>query len=485
MSIEGRGGGTGGGPGGGVSGGAGVGGIGGGSAVGVGSFLSAGIEGGTAGAASVSGLARFDNGPAFGAAPRGAELGSAVDRLGGVRAQGFDFGPTWVRAEIGAGVFSMDTVKPAGELQNTMPLQIGQNNPVEEIRFNTLAKGEVSTESFSAQSAIAEAETMLTQIREAPLQSPSPLKKAEVLAEANQILGVTQAQVAEEVREQLVPVEHASIRPTWSVVSPRIEPQAMPGVVPGVLESLQSTVIAFPGLEPVTKHEAAPAAAVKTENAVLTKTASAVSRQTGLQSREQEEVAEEQVLIEQAEEKEAGNNEKENQELIKVEFVEATQVSENRKQYIREAIKRLGLGRKFREVLSLGFWKSKSPIVKEGKDWTLDLTVQEIESDPIKYQTPEQAREAYVEAVERNIPIQEGQGGRIAAIEEVEKVFNGKKKEPKTPARLVIKRVTKKSVIEKDEAGEQAVRVAENQADTKIEGSLEDLNLEGIFQKAA
>lgn len=484
MGIEGGGGGAGGGgvgggPGGGAGGGFG-GGIGG-AAAGIGGGIEAGAGTALGGAASVSGP-EFSV-PTFGAASRGAELGSTVDRLGGVRAQDFDFGPTWVRAEIGT--FSMDTAKPAGEIKNTMPLQIGQNNPVKEIKFNTPVEGEVPTESFSAQSAITEAEAMLTQIREASLQSPSPLKEAEVLAEANQILGATQAQATEEVKGQTAPVEHTSIRPTWLVVSPRIESQVMPRVVPGVLESLQPTVIAIPGLEMVTKYEAAPAVATRTENSVSTKTASAVSRQTGLQNREQEEVVEEQILTEQAEEKETGNREDEDEQLIKIEFTEAVQVSENRRQYIREAIKKLGLGRKFREVLSVGFWKSKSPIVKEGKDWTLDLTVQEIESDRVKYQTPKLVEEAYVKAVERNIPVQEGKGGRIAAVEEVKKVLNGERKEPKTPARIVIKRVMKKSVIEKAEAGEQA-GVLEKKTDAAVEGTLKDLNLEEVFlQKAA
>ncbi len=205
---------------------------------------------------------------------------------------------------------------------------------------------------------------------------------------------------------------------------------------------------------------------------------------------EQEEVIKEKVIVGKDEVVKPEVKKKEDSFLLKVKFVEAVVLSEKRRKEISAAAKRLigkYVGRALKDFLSVGFWGSKSPVVGEGKDWTIDLTVQEIESDPTEYKTPEVAAKAWVKAVERNIPVKEGVEGRQATFGELRKVTNGEDEllKLKTPAEIVIRRIVKKGMqAAPKDAGISAQKPVEV---VKAEPTLEELNqdLAGVFQKAA
>lgn len=250
--------------------------------------------------------------------------------------------------------------------------------------------------------------------------------------------------------------------------------------------STLGNAVVYPALEYATQQEKAPGSFRKTEREVSARTASVISVKP-VPKEQLEEVVEEKVLVEKDQQEEVGSRNNEDVSEAKVKIVEASEISERRKQEIKIAVQRLKgkgiIGKLLKSVLSAEFWKAKSPIVGQGKDWTTDLTVGDIESDTTEYSTLEEAEKAWVSAVEKNIPVKKGQAGRTATVEEVNKVVHGRKDwlAPKTPAEMVIKRVVKKS-MELIKSGK--VKVLEDKTDTKVEGSLKDLNLEEVFQKA-
>jgi len=271
-------------------------------------------------------------------------------------------------------------------------------------------------------------------------------EKVDVLAQAEAILFQTHHAVESKI-----------IRPTWSVVLPVVE----------------HNVVALPALKPAVKSETAQA--IRPKTVFLESTRPAEQRQV-------EETVEEKVLVKKEQKDETKPKNERDTSFSKIKLVKAEEIAQERKHKIIEATRRLIgsiTGVRFKHFLSLEFWKLKSPIVGKRKDYTLDLTVAEIESDYRVYETPEQAAEAFVGAVERNVPVKRGEEGRTVTLEEVRKVTHGVKEEPRTPAEMVIKRVVRKTVATQS----SAPKVQEDR--TEVEGSLKDLHLEEVLAPKA
>lgn len=181
-----------------------------------------------------------------------------------------------------------------------------------------------------------------------------------------------------------------------------------------------------------------------------------------------------------------------------IQLVEAVNISEKRRLEIKAAIKeaktgmeKLGLkaitGKIVAKLLSRSFWVHKSPIVGEGKDGTLPLTVYELLSDTTEYRSEEEAEENLGQAVAKHIPVKSGEGGRLATIEEVMEVIEGNKRpilEDQYKAKLVvIKRVIAKSEVAS--TGQAVNTVSEEKEEVAGEPTLKSLGLEELFPKAA
>lgn len=171
--------------------------------------------------------------------------------------------------------------------------------------------------------------------------------------------------------------------------------------------------------------------------------------------------------------------------LLKMKIVEDAAASQTRRGEIRAALKKLGrigrIGRLVARLLTIRFWRAKSQIVGDGKDWTIDLTASSIESDTTEYESEEEAERCLVSYVEKHIPVKKGEGGRRATVGEVRKVIRGADKEilPKTsaPAEIVIKRIVEKRV-----AVENGVElILEDKVDTYSEPNIADLGLSAVF----
>ncbi|MBI2329985.1 hypothetical protein HYU94_01200 [Candidatus Daviesbacteria bacterium] len=267
------------------------------------------------------------------------------------------------------------------------------------------------------------------------------------------------------------------LMPAREVIMPQVEPMAVPFVAPNIWEYPIPAVAVSPALAPAIGTQA------KTETRSFTQSTQAVASQPALQ--EQEEIVEEKVLIKQDQKDKAEVEEGEDFSESRIKIVEAEKVSNERRKKIRKAVKKAQEEDiTVAQALPEGFWDDKSPLVGNGKDWTLDLTAQALEINPNDYQSLEEAEEASIVSVAENIPVKEGEGGRQATIGEVRKVTNGEKNmsKPEIPAEIVVRRSIKKR-IELAKSG-QTLTVLDNKAETTPETTLKDLNLEEVFPKA-
>lgn len=310
------------------------------------------------------------------------------------------------------------------DFKNTMPLYIGQNNPVSELRFDNPVGEAVSTEPLSVESVVAEAESILSQAR----LNPVP------------------------------------------VAEPGIIKIAKPADLPAPAPLEAPVAETQPQLQPAT------------EVRIDSQPSQAVSPLY------EEEVVEEKKIVDQQnqeDEKEVQESEDSSQSRIK--FVEAVKISDQRRRKIKDAVKKAEKeGITVAKALSGEFWKYKSPIVGDGKDWTIDLTVQALQIDPGKYKSVAEAEEVSVASVDKNIPVEEGEKGRQATVDEVRKVTYGEVTilNAKTPAEIVERRLVKKR-IQIAKTGEM-LKVLEDKVETSSESTLKDLNLAEVFsQKAA
>ncbi|MBI4036145.1 hypothetical protein HY383_04310 [Candidatus Daviesbacteria bacterium] len=283
-----------------------------------------------------------------------------------------------------------------------------------------------------------------------------------------------------QTEEFLAPLaEPKVIRPSWGMVVPRAEALAVPQAISRNINYLRPDVSVFPVLEPETKQE----------TGVSSKTVPATLVQPNTQ--EIEEVVEEEKMTEKEQEIEE-ETEDNDDSLLKVKFIEAVNISKSRKQEIKSAIRRLKgkiTGRILKEAISTAFWKLKSPIVGEGRDYTIDLTAGDIESDPTEYQSQAEAEKAWVKVVEEHTPVKKGEGGKVATIEQLREVTHGerqKTKQSKNLAEIITRRVIRKEVILR-KIGTLRVLKSEDKKEINGEITLQELSpqLAEVFQQAA
>lgn len=298
-----------------------------------------------------------------------------------------------------------------------------------------------------------------------PMGNLNPIKRAAVVAGPEKITGAAYWFSNVPGLRVIKPAE---------VIMPRVEPMIAPLKAPSIIEFPKPSIVISPALEPATKIE----------NRISVQTAPKVSP---LPKEEVEEIVEKKETLDQQDQEDENEiRDSEDFSESKIKFVEAVKISNERRKKIEKAVERAGAENiTVVEVLPAGFWDDKSPIVGDGKDWTIDLTVQALRINPNNYRSIEQAKKASVISVAENIPIEKGEGGRIATVEEVRKVIHGQKDwlVSKTPAEIVERRVVKKR-IEVAKTGEM-LKVLENKVETIPETTLKDLNLEKLFPKTA
>ncbi len=366
----------------------------------------------SAGAASVSGSSF--TAPAFEAAPVGGLLNGIGPKLERPLTPIVNEGPVGLI-----------------DLKNTMPLQIGQNNPVSELRFDISVKEAVSPEPLSVESVIAEAESILSQARVNPVQERKLLQEADAVAEVNNWLGIIE-QAKEEAIAEPKTIREAADRFTDAepkVVKPAevIMPRVTPVGVPNGLEFARSQV-ASPVLKPVVKTENVLGIHVgsqpKLEEGVDTKVNQAVATQPTLEELEREEVVTEKLM-------------KKKTDMMKEE------ITKEKKRYlvdepslawriyeIRQAVKKakieakeLGLGEKIIGALVVKYMLPehvgiRSGIVQpNGPDGSYEETIEAVKAR--QFDSEDQVEDVVLE----NTPVKEGEDGRPVKDEAVRKVL--------------------------------------------------------------
>lgn len=313
---------------------------------------------------------------AISAAPSGISLGN-----------GLEFGPALGIVDIGPIV----NEGPAGliGLENTMPYKLGSFDPTGEIVFNPVASAAWE-----------------------PLVAPIPVQPE--FAEVPAVFQLGLADI------NLDPV-------------PQAEPWIAPIAIPNGLEYATPRVAISPALKPANQVvdilSIQPGRMLRSESGVSTVIAQSTAVQPVLQ--EEIEVVEEKKSVVEEDKTGVKNSEQLSENRIKL--VEAVEISKKRKGEIIAAIRKLGgkgvLGKLITKLLSADFWQSKSPIARDSKDWTIDLTARAIESDTTDYKSEEEAEKALVKSVEENIPVKVGEEGRQATYQEVKKVISGNDQE--------------------------------------------------------
>lgn len=261
------------------------------------------------------------------------------------------------------------------------------------------------------------------------------------------------------------------------VVFPQVEPRVEPIAIPNGREFATPQIVTSSSLEEEIEAESA----VSTQAATQTKAKNMVSAQVALQEQTEEQIS---TAHDQDDKVEAEESEDVSESKIKL--VEAEKVSHKRRKRIKEAVKKAKEENiTIAQALPGGFWEDKSPIVGDGKDWTLDLTAQALEINPNQYTSIKEVEEVSVATVAENIPVERGEGTRQATVSEVRKVKYGEEDLPKqkTPAQIVTRRIIKKKV-ESNKNG-AILRILEDKAETTSGITLKDLGLEELFQKAA
>lgn len=421
------------------------------------------IEGGTSGGGGgPGGVGSVSVGPAISVGP---SIGPSMG--------GFSFGGEMGSLSIGSSIVNEGPVGSSFSLAEFKPL--GIPGSVQEGPLTPLSLGiEKNAAPIPAFDVIAEAESIIAQAPKPAILEQNPLNAEFVVAEAGYWPGMIEP-VTEEVRLPL--------RQPIPQISPLPELMPLTVIQPGtrtVIEEAEAIVQQAWKSYPVTQPEATTNNLEEEELVVLSNTVP--------------EQIEEKVLVKENKEAESEIKDREESSLMRIKIVKAVEISEKRKSAIRSAVRRAGskgiVGKSLIRLISDGFWESKSPIAKEGKDWTIDLTVKAIEANTTEYNDEEEAEQAYIPAVDKNIPLMEGKSGRVATIKEVSKVLNGEDEnmeifKSKTPAEIVIKRVVKKRMEISSDQQPILIPVSEK-IEIRPEGtSLEELGLSEVFQKAA
>lgn len=249
------------------------------------------------------------------------------------------------------------------------------------------------------------------------------------------------------------------------------------------------------------KVEAVPQSIVqkRAENKATSRIVRTTSTPT-LSVQQTEQVLEEKkILTERERQEKPQTKRREKQSMTKIKIVEAVEVTQLRRLAISEAARKIKevaekrgekvviTGKILKRFLSGEFWKYISPLVgRGGYDGTIPLTLNAIENNPTEYTSLEQAQTELSKPVTEHIPLQKGEGGRLATVEEVREVLEGKEKEAiksQTPAEMVVRRLARKSEVIR---GEQVVTAVTEEKIESAETSLKDFPaLAEVFQKAA
>ncbi len=251
---------------------------------------------------------------------------------------------------------------------------------------------------------------------------------------------------------------------------------------------------------PFPKVEAVPQSSVqrKTEGKPVTRSAKATS--TPVTNQTHTEQMESKVIVEEKK-KETGKAKKsEKESMVKIKIVEALKVTRLRKLAILEAVRKVKeeaeqkgekvviTGKKIKRFLTADFWRYLSPLVgQEGYDGTIPLTLNALNNNQREYTNLEEAQTDLSKPVAEHIPLQMGEVGRVATIEEVREVLEGREKEvtrSQALAEVVIKRVAVKNETIAG-IGQAVNTMVEEKEEVAGEPTLKSLGLEELFPKAA
>lgn len=433
--------------------------------------ISAGIEGGIAGAVSVSGLTGSFRGPVFEVAPAMPGLGKGLDF----------FGPPMGTVNL------PPTEGPAGLEgfrleEKIMPTPIGKVDPKVEIRFNNNPlPGYVPVEpvvcDVGGQLKPKDwlfGPTITVAINPALEPKPGAVPANEPAASNTRIMpeAVTETGLAFSESKMVDLAEE------WlKITKPKIEPAVIPVPAPRNSESIQVQLVTSPALEGKARVQS------KAENQTASLAIPVTEPQTELVEEEIEEIAEQAAQPEN----EVTGDEVEDTEITKTKIVESVETARERRIVILAAVREaIRLGTTVKKALSERFYELISPLVKGKKDWTIDLTADELNINPAKFSSTRQVEEVALESVANNAPLEEGEEGRQATIGEVRKVISGEddKLKPKIPAEIVKKRIIRKKVIVVTRM-KPGWTIAENKTEvTQQENTLQKLNLAAVFHSS-
>lgn len=276
-------------------------------------------------------------------------------------------------------------------------------------------------------------------------------------------------------------------------------PEPLEVRLPKPVRGLDVRIITNPFQAPQVEANSQSNAQQRVENRAANRLTRVISTPTLHQTQVEQIVEEKKVVAEKQRDDKSQAKRSEKTTQLKVKIVEAVQVSERRRLEIKMAVKRAraeveksGLrgitGRLVRKLLANTFWEHKSPIVGEGRDGTINPTAYEMEADTTEYKDEKEAETALVQAVAKHIPVNIGEGGRTATLEEVREVLEGKEKKnlrSNTPAEMVVKRVVAAENKTVASTGQVVNTLVEEKEEVKGEPTLNSLGLEEVFPKAA
>lgn len=161
------------------------------------------------------------------------------------------------------------------------------------------------------------------------------------------------------------------------------------------------------------------------EPAVVSRVARITATPTQSQISTEQIVEEKKILAEREQKDKSRVKRSEKQSVAKIKIVEAVRITQLRRSAIFEAAKKVKeeaekkgekvviSGKKLMKFLSAEFWKYISPLVgREGHDGTIPLTLNALENNPTEYTNLEEAQTRLSQPVAEHIPLEKGEGGR-------------------------------------------------------------------------
>lgn len=288
-------------------------------------------------------------------------------------------------------------------------------------------------------------------------------------------------------------VQEAAKRP--AIIERKVTPEPIVVRLPSLVRGLDMRVITNPKPAPEVKFQ--PVQAPKVQPEAQIRIQPKTESNPGYRVRrivspspasrvQTEQVKEERLKAEQKQEEKAGKRQSEKRSVAKIKFSEAVEISKKRAAALKKAyqeIKNRGLSSKLlRTFLSRSYWEAISPIAQKGHDGTLNLTVSELEKQRGEDHDEAKENQAIYYAVANHIPVQKGEGGRLATIEEVREVLEGIEKQvlrSNTPAEMVVRRVVSKNIEVK--RGGQVASYSEEKEEVLEETTLKSLGLEEVY----